>query len=54
MNKLFTRKRVLKTNHKDALIAEGQENSRETTAATEAEASATGGKKNQGERRSPF
>ncbi len=45
MNRLFTRKRVLKMNHKDVLIAEGQESNRETTIATEAEASAIGGKK---------
>jgi hypothetical protein len=53
MNRLFTRKKVLKMSHKDVLIAEEQESSRETTTATEVEALATGGK-NQGERRSPF
>ena len=45
MNRNSTKKRGLKTNHKDALIAGGQKNSRETASpAIGAEVTAAGGK----------
>jgi hypothetical protein len=48
VSRLSTRKRDLKTNLKDALIAEEQENSREVTLTTETKAMATGGKGERG------
>jgi hypothetical protein len=59
-NRLSTKKKDSKMNHRDAQTAEEQRNSRETTTTTEAvsvvaetEASATGGKL-KGEHSSPF
>jgi hypothetical protein len=46
-NRLSTKKRDSKMNHKDALTAEEQRSSRETTTEAKAEATVTGG--NQGE-----
>jgi hypothetical protein len=48
MNRLSTRKRALKMNHKDAQTAEEQENSKEIITTTEAEASETDGKNKEG------
>ena len=48
VNRLSTRKRDLKMNLRDALIAEEQENSREITLTTEIKATAIGGKAERG------